>query len=67
MEEQFGVITVKENNKTLVVFEGTDKQLFDILDIVKENVSESAEVKLLDKTEYETCKDNIIELNKILS
>lgn len=67
MGEQFGVITVKENGKTLVVFEGFDKQLFNILDIVKENVSDSAEVKLLDKTEYETCKDNIIELNKLLA
>lgn len=67
MEEQFGVLTVKENGYTTVVFEGIDKQLFDILDIVKENISENAEVKLLDKNEYEACKDNIIELNKLLA
>lgn len=67
MSEQFGVITIKENGVTTVIFDGTDKQLFDILDIVKENISGSAEVKLLDKTEYETCKDNIIELNKLLA
>lgn len=67
MEAQFGVLTVKENGYTTVVFEGIDKQLFDILDIVKENISESAEVKLLDKNEYEACKDNIIELNKLLA
>ena len=67
MDEQFGVLTVKENGYTTVVFEGIDKQLFDILDIVKENISENAEVKLLDKNEYEACKDNIIELNKLLA
>ncbi len=67
MEAQFGVLTVKENGHTTVIFEGIDKQLFDILDIVKENISESAEVKLLDKNEYEACKDNIIELNKLLA
>lgn len=67
MEAQFGVLTVKENGYTTVVFEGIDKQLFDILDIVKENISENAEVKLLDKNEYEACKDNIIELNKLLA
>lgn len=67
MDEQFGVITIKENGVTTVIFDGTDKQLFDILDIVKEIISDSAEVRLLDKTEYETCKDNIIELNKLLA
>ena len=67
MEAQFGVLTVKENGYKTVVFEGIDKQLFDILDIVKENISENAEVKLLDKNEYEACKDNIIELNKLLA
>lgn len=67
MGEQFGVITIKENGKITVIFDGTDKQLFSILDIVKETISDSAEVKLLDKTEYETCKDNIIELNKLLA
>ena len=67
MGEQFGVITVKEQGITLVVFEGIDKQLFNILDIVKDSISESAEVKLLDKTEYENCKDDIIELNKLLA
>ena len=67
MGEQFGVITLKEQGVTLVVFEGFDKQLFNILDIVKDSISESAEVKLLDKTEYEDCKDDIIELNKLLA
>lgn len=67
MDEQFGVITIKENGVATVIFDGTDKQLFDILDIVKEIISDSAEVRLLDKTEYETCKDNIIELNKLLA
>lgn len=67
MGEQFGVITVNVKGKTIVVFEGFDKQLFNILGIVKEIISENAEVKLLDKTEYETCKDNIIELNKLLA
>ena len=67
MGEQFGVITIKENGKTTVIFDGTDKQLFSILDIVKDIISDSAEVRLLDKTEYETCKDNIIELNKLLA
>lgn len=67
MGEQFGVITIKKDGKTLVIVEGFDKELFDILDIVKKNISESAEVKLLDKTEYENCKDNIIELNKLLT
>lgn len=67
MGEQFGVITIKKDGKTLVIVEGFDKELFDILDIVKKNISENAEVKLLDKTEYENCKDNIIELNKILT
>lgn len=67
MGEQFGVITIKKDGKTLVIVEGFDKELFDILDIVKKNISESAEVKLLDKMEYENCKDNIIELNKLLT
>lgn len=67
MGEQFGVITIKKDGKTLVIVEGFDKELFDILDIVKKNISENAEVKLLDKTEYENCKDNIIELNKLLT
>ena len=67
MGEQFGVITIKNDGKTLVIVEGFDKELFDILDIVKKNISENAEVKLLDKTEYENCKDNIIELNKLLT
>lgn len=67
MSEQFGVITIKENGVTTVIFDGTDKQLFSILDIAKEIISDSAEVRLLDKTEYETCKDNIIELNKLLA
>lgn len=67
MGEQFGVITINKNGKSVVVFEGFDKQLFSMLDIVKKNISENAEVKLLDKTEYETCKDNIIELNKLLA
>lgn len=67
MDEQFGVITIKENGVTTVIFDGTDKQLFSILDIVKEIISDSAEVRLLDKTEYATCKDNIIELNKLLA
>lgn len=67
MGEQFGVIVVKENGTTTVILDGNDKQLFDILDIVKENISDSAEIKLLDKTEYEACKDDIIELNKLLA
>lgn len=67
MKEQFGVITVKSNNRQLVVFDGTDKDLFSILDIVKSTISKDAEVKLLDKEEYDACKDNIIELNKLLA
>lgn len=67
MTEQFGVIAIKSDDKTLVVYDGIDKELFDILDIVKSFVSESAEVKLLDKAEYEQCKDNIVELNKLLT
>lgn len=67
MGEQFGVITIKEKGKTVVILDGTDKELFNILDIIKETISDSAEVRLLDKEEYETCKDNIIELNKLLA
>ena len=67
MSEQFGVITIKENNVTSVVYEGNDNELFDIIDVIKENISDSAEVKLLNKEEYEECKDNIVELNKLLT
>ena len=67
MAEQFGVITIKNDDKNVVVFDGSDKELFSVLDAVKEHISNTAEVKLLDKDEYESCKDNIIELNKLLA
>lgn len=66
IEQQFGVITVNCKENKIVVYEGNSKELFSILDVIKENVSETAEVKLLDEKEYNSCKDNIVELRKIL-
>jgi acylphosphatase len=67
MNEQFGVITIKNDRGILVVYEGNEKELFDMLDIIKKNISETAEVKFVDKNEYEACKENIIELNNLLA
>lgn len=66
MDEQFGVIITKSNDSTLVLFEGSGKELFDILEVIKNNFCENAEVKLLDKDEYMSCKDNIVELEELL-
>lgn len=66
MDEQFGVIITKSNGNTLVLFDGSGKELFDILEVIKNNFCENAEVKLLDKDEYMSCKDNIVELEELL-
>lgn len=66
MDEQFGVIITKSNDNTLILFEGSGKELFDILEVIKNNFCENAEVKLLDKDEYMSCKDNIVELEELL-
>lgn len=63
MQDQFGVIVV---DKTHVVFEGNSSELFDMLKVVKNNISENAEVKILDKDEYDYSKGNIDKLTKLI-
>lgn len=66
MEEQFGVIAYKYKGHTNIVFEGTNSELIEVIDIIKEHISETAEIKLIDKDKYDICKRNIIELDKLL-
>lgn len=66
MEEQFGVIAYKDKGHTNIVFEGTNSELIEVIDIIKEHISETAEIKLIDKDKYDICKRNIIELDKLL-
>lgn len=66
MEEQFGVIAYKDKGHANIVFEGTNSELIEVIDIIKEHISETAEIKLIDKDKYDICKRNIIELDKLL-
>lgn len=67
MKEKFGVITVQMGNEKMVVAEGNDTELTGMLSKIKEEMDESAEIKYIDKEEYEARKENIIELNKLLN
>lgn len=66
IEEQFGVIAYKDKEHTNILFEGTNSELLGVIDIIREHISDTAEIKMIDKDKYETCKRNIIELDKLL-
>jgi acylphosphatase len=67
MDEKFGIITIVKDRRLLVVYEGNERELSDMIGVIKRNLSDSAEMRLVDKEEYETCKENIIELRKLLA
>ena len=66
MNEEFGVITITDNGNKVVVFYGSKEELDGTIDIIRENISDTAEIKMIDEDTYNNCKNNIKELNKIL-
>lgn len=66
MSEQFGVIVNKKDDTTTVLYEGDGTKLFNTLEVVKQTICPEAELKLVDKNEYEDAKESITELNKLL-
>ena len=62
----FGIIYYVSNGNVVVIMEGNEKELSDIIDVIKDNINKESSIKLLDKDEYNEAKTNIQELNRIV-
>ena len=63
MADNFGVIVEIVDDKAIVLYEGNENELSDMINVIK---SDSAKIVKLNKDAYDNCKDNIVELNGLI-